>query len=49
MYFNRGENVLLFLVQTVGRQLNEQRQYRPPKSRGSRKNNQQELGKERIF
>ena len=25
----RGENILLFLVQTVGRQLHEQRQYRP--------------------
>ena len=34
----RGENVLLFLVQTVGRQVVEQRQYRPSRSRkGSRK------------
>lgn len=31
--FNRGENILLFLVQTVGRQLIEQRQYRPNRSR----------------
>ncbi|XP_064596947.1 E3 ubiquitin-protein ligase UBR5-like isoform X2 [Liolophura sinensis] len=30
---SRGENVLLFLVQTVGRQVSEQRQYRPPRSR----------------
>ncbi|CAG5118736.1 unnamed protein product, partial [Candidula unifasciata] len=36
---SRGENVLLFLVQTVGRQLVEQRQYRPPRVRvsGARK------------
>ena len=27
---SRGENILLFLVQTVGRQQNEQRQHRPP-------------------
>ena len=26
---SRGENILLFLVQTVGRQLVEQRQYQP--------------------
>ena len=25
----RGENILLFIVQTVGRQMVEQRQYRP--------------------
>jgi hypothetical protein len=31
----RGENILLFLVQTVGRQLVEQRQYRPSRSRSS--------------
>jgi len=31
----RGENILLFLVQTVGRQLVEQRQYRPPRVRSS--------------
>eukprot|EP00095_Tigriopus_kingsejongensis_P009543 maker-scaffold114_size351134-snap-gene-1.12 protein:Tk09543 transcript:maker-scaffold114_size351134-snap-gene-1.12-mRNA-1 annotation:"e3 ubiquitin-protein ligase hyd" len=31
----RGENILLFLVQTVGRQLHEQRQYRPSRSRKS--------------
>lgn len=31
--FYRGENILLFLVQTVGRQLIEQRQYRPNRSR----------------
>ncbi|KAL3179297.1 hypothetical protein MRX96_038194 [Rhipicephalus microplus] len=30
---SRGENILLFLVQTVGRQLVEQRQYRPSRSR----------------
>ncbi|KAJ8321996.1 hypothetical protein KUTeg_000467 [Tegillarca granosa] len=30
---SRGENILLFLVQTVGRQLVEQRQYRPNRSR----------------
>ncbi|KAK2726284.1 hypothetical protein QYM36_000668 [Artemia franciscana] len=35
---SRGENILLFLVQTVGRQLTEQRQYRPSRSRSSRKN-----------
>ena len=29
------ENILLFLVQTVGRQLAEQRQYRPSRVRGS--------------
>ncbi len=34
LFFRRGENILLFLVQTVGRQLQEQRQYRPP-PRGS--------------
>ncbi|KAL1422900.1 hypothetical protein MTO96_021623 [Rhipicephalus appendiculatus] len=32
---SRGENILLFLVQTVGRQLVEQRQYRPSRSRSS--------------
>ncbi|KAL3890879.1 hypothetical protein ACJMK2_003152 [Sinanodonta woodiana] len=32
---SRGENILLFLVQRVGRQLIEQRQYRPPRSRVS--------------
>ena len=31
----RGENILLFLVQTVGRQLVEQRQYRPSRVRSS--------------
>ncbi|KAL4218424.1 E3 ubiquitin-protein ligase ubr5 [Mactra antiquata] len=30
---SRGENILLFLVQTVGRQLVEQKQYRPNRSR----------------
>ncbi|XP_052085872.1 E3 ubiquitin-protein ligase UBR5-like isoform X2 [Mytilus californianus] len=30
---SRGENILLFLVQTVGRQLVEQRQYRPARTR----------------
>ncbi|KAI0232893.1 E3 ubiquitin-protein ligase UBR5 [Lamellibrachia satsuma] len=34
---SRGENILLFLVQTVGRQLVEQRQYRPTRMRSSRK------------
>jgi len=29
----KGENILLFLVQTVGRQVVEQRQYRPSRSR----------------
>ena len=33
--FCRGENILLFLVQTVGRQLVEQRQYRPSRARSS--------------
>ena len=33
--WSRGENILLFLVQTVGRQLVEQRQYRPSRVRGS--------------
>jgi len=32
---SRGENILLFLVQTVGRQLIEQRQYRPSRVRSS--------------
>ena len=32
---SRGENILLFLVQTVGRQIIEQRQYRPSRSRTS--------------
>jgi E3 ubiquitin-protein ligase EDD1 len=32
---SRGENILLFLVQTVGRQMIEQRQYRPSRSRSS--------------
>lgn len=31
----RGENILLFLVQTVGRQMVEQRQHRPARSRSS--------------
>ena len=31
----RGENILLFLAQTVGRQVVEQRQYRPSRSRKS--------------
>ena len=30
---NHNENILLFLVQTVGRQMVEQRQYRPSKSK----------------
>ena len=39
---SKGENILLFLVQTVGRQSAEQRQYRPARTRttgiaGSRK------------
>jgi len=36
---NRDENILLFLVQTVGRQMVEQRQYRPtrPRKTASRK------------
>lgn len=34
----RGENIILFLVQTVGRQTKEQKQYRPSRIRaGSRK------------
>jgi len=33
--FCRGENILLFLVQTVGRQLVEQRQYRPSRVRST--------------
>ncbi|XP_015788176.1 E3 ubiquitin-protein ligase UBR5 [Tetranychus urticae] len=32
---SRGENILLFLVQTVGRQMVEQRQHRPARSRSS--------------
>ena len=32
---SRGENILLFLVQTVGRQMIEQRQYRPSRSRNT--------------
>lgn len=32
---SRGENILLFLVQTVGRQLHEQRQYRPSRTRSA--------------
>lgn len=32
---SKGENILLFLVQTVGRQINEQRQYRPIRPRSS--------------
>ena len=32
---SRGENILLFLVQTVGRQMVEQRQYRPARSKSS--------------
>ncbi|KAH7947257.1 hypothetical protein HPB52_008998 [Rhipicephalus sanguineus] len=41
-----GENILLFLVQTVGRQLVEQRQYRPSRSRSSapRKISNSEMG-----
>lgn len=34
---SRGENILLFLVQTVGRQLTEQRQFRPTRLRANRK------------
>lgn len=44
----RGENILLFLVQTVGRQLVEQRQYRPARTRAPGTRNKtlaQELGK----
>ena len=33
--WSRGENILLFLVQTVGRQLVEQRQYRPSRVRST--------------
>ena len=43
----RGENILLFLVQTVGRQLVEQRQYRPARTRAPGTRNKtlaQELG-----
>lgn len=32
---SKGENILLFLVQTVGRQSAEQRQYRPARSRST--------------
>ncbi|UXI21599.1 alkaline phosphatase tissue-nonspecific isozyme [Sarcoptes scabiei] len=32
---SRGEHILLFLVQTVSRQIVEQKQYRPMRSRGS--------------
>lgn len=32
---SKGENILLFLVQTVGRQIHEQRQYRPIRPRSS--------------
>ena len=32
---SKGENIILFLVQTVGRQINEQRQYRPSRPRSS--------------
>lgn len=32
---SKGENILLFLIQTVGRQMNEQRQYRPTRPRSS--------------
>ena len=41
----RGENILLFLVQTVGRQLVEQRQYRPTRMRSSRKAPVSDLGR----
>ncbi|XP_077989768.1 E3 ubiquitin-protein ligase UBR5-like [Glandiceps talaboti] len=34
---SRGENIVLFLAQTVARQMNEQRQYHPSRSRGVRK------------
>nr|XP_006821041.1 PREDICTED: LOW QUALITY PROTEIN: E3 ubiquitin-protein ligase UBR5-like [Saccoglossus kowalevskii] len=34
---SRGENILLFLVQTVARQMVEQRQYHPTRNRGPRK------------
>jgi len=36
----KGENVLLFLVQTAGRQSAEQRQYRPARARGGETNGQ---------
>ena len=46
--FFRGESILLFLVQTVGRQMVEQRQYRAPRSRSasatSRKTPSSDLG-----
>ncbi|KAI1289573.1 E3 ubiquitin-protein ligase UBR5 [Halotydeus destructor] len=32
---SKGENILLFLVQTVGRQITEQKQYRPARPRSS--------------
>lgn len=38
---SKGEPILLFLVQTVGRQLAEQRQHRPNRSRSSNKTKQQ--------
>ena len=44
----RGESILLFLVQTVGRQMMEQRQYRPPRPRAagtSRKTTASDVGK----
>lgn len=48
----RGENILLFLVQTVGRQLVEQRQYRPARTRAPGTRNKtlaQELGKLELY
>jgi len=35
MFQFRGENILLFLVQTAGRQIAEQKQYRTSRSRGA--------------
>ena len=46
----RGENILLFLVQTVGRQQLEQRQYRPARARAppARKTPSAELGMDLV-
>lgn len=52
MILFRGENILLFLVQTVGRQLVEQRQYRPARTRAPGTRNKtlaQELGKLGLY
>lgn len=46
----RGENILMFLLQTVGRQIVEQRQYRPsrirPPAGSGRKMISSEMGQE---